>query len=251
MNENWEEELDIPLGENNFFSPGEIDRGQPTHFLPRRNRFTFEVIVPADWGDRELVWTVTSNDKTRKVYASMLSDYVVDNQVIASETGSLSGGFSSPESRSNIAPVAIVRGDNIRNVRVGESLVLVTQVSDDGLPKTRTLTSLATRQPLEQRMMRAPSNLTVNKYNGLFNSWVVYRGTGNVNFDPPQIKLWEDTRPAANSPWSALWKPPPGPEDGIYSTTATFDEPGTYVLWSRTDDGALYDDNYVVVNVTP
>ena len=126
MNENWEEELDIPLGENNFFAPGDIDRGQPTHFLPRRNRFTFEVIVPADWGDRELVWTLTSNGKTRKVYASLLSDYVVDDQVIASETGSLSGGFSSPESRSNTAPIAVVRGDSIRNVRAGEPLVLAT-----------------------------------------------------------------------------------------------------------------------------
>ena len=37
-NENWEEELKIPVGEANFFSPGDADRGQPTHFLPRRNR---------------------------------------------------------------------------------------------------------------------------------------------------------------------------------------------------------------------
>jgi len=251
MNENWEEELDISVGENNFFSPGELDRGQPTHFLPRRNRFTFEVIVPADWGDRELVWTLTSNGKTRKVYASLLSDYIVDNQVIASETGSLSGGFSSPESRSNTAPVAVVQGDKIRSVRVGEPLVLITQVSDDGLPKTRALTHLATRQPLLQRMMRPPRNITVNKFNGLFNSWAVYRGVGNVSFDPPQIKLWEDTRPAANSPWGSLWKPPEVPEDGLYTTTVTFDQPGSYVLWGRTDDGALYADNYITVNVSP
>lgn len=55
MNENWEEEPTVPVGEGNFFSPGDSDRGQPTHFLPRRNRFNFEVSVPADWGDRELV----------------------------------------------------------------------------------------------------------------------------------------------------------------------------------------------------
>ena len=51
MNENWEEEPDVDVGEGNFFSPGEADRGQPTHFLPRRNRFTFEVTVPSDWGE--------------------------------------------------------------------------------------------------------------------------------------------------------------------------------------------------------
>ena len=58
MNENWEETPSAEIGDENFFSPGEADRGQPTHFLPRRNRFTFEVTVPSDWGDRELVWTL-------------------------------------------------------------------------------------------------------------------------------------------------------------------------------------------------
>ena len=42
MNENWEEEPDMAIGDKNFFSPGDADRGQPTHFLPRRNRFTFD-----------------------------------------------------------------------------------------------------------------------------------------------------------------------------------------------------------------
>ena len=89
MNENWEEEPSVPVGENNFFSPGEADQGQPTHFLPRRNRFHFEVTVPADWGDRELVWTLNVNGAERKAYATLRQDYLVDNMVIASETGSL------------------------------------------------------------------------------------------------------------------------------------------------------------------
>jgi hypothetical protein len=256
MNENWLEELDVPVGEENFFSPGEFDRGQPTHFQPRRNRFTFEVVVPADWGDRELVWTLTSNGKTRKAYAKKLVDYVVDNVLIASETGSLGGGVSSPESRSNTAPVAVVQGDTVsgehrRNVRVGEALTLVTHVSDDGLPKPRVETRFANRQALFLRMLNPPARITVNKFNGLFSAWTVYRGEGRVNFDPPQVKLWEDTRPSGNSPWSALWAPPPIPEDGNYRTTVTFDDPGTYVLWGRTDDGGLYADNYVTVNVSP
>ena len=92
MNENWEEEPDVPVGEENFFAPGEADRGQPTHFLPRRNRFTFEVTVPSDWGDRELVWTLKVNGVERKAYATLRQDYLVDNMVIASETGSLGAG---------------------------------------------------------------------------------------------------------------------------------------------------------------
>ena len=65
MNENWEETPDVAVGEENFFAPGDLDRGQPTHFLPRRNRFTFEVTVPSDWGDRELVWTLKVNGVER------------------------------------------------------------------------------------------------------------------------------------------------------------------------------------------
>ena len=52
FNHNWEEELDVPVGINNRFTTGEADRGQPTHFLPRRNRFTFDIIVPSDFWRR-------------------------------------------------------------------------------------------------------------------------------------------------------------------------------------------------------
>ena len=124
MNENWDETPDVPVGEHNYFEPGEADRGQPEHFLPRRNRFTFEVPVPADWGDRELVWTLTVNGVERKAYATLREDYLVDNMVIASETGSLGAGTSSPESRANIPPVVAVQGDEIRTVAVGEPLAL-------------------------------------------------------------------------------------------------------------------------------
>ena len=40
MNRNWAEELDIPIGPANTIEPGDPDQGQPTHFLPRRNRFS-------------------------------------------------------------------------------------------------------------------------------------------------------------------------------------------------------------------
>src|SRR5689334_10901039 len=37
FNRNWSEELDIPVGPNNFFEPGDADRGQPTHFMTNRS----------------------------------------------------------------------------------------------------------------------------------------------------------------------------------------------------------------------
>ena len=250
MNENWLEEPDVEIGANNSFSPGAADRGQPTHFLPRRNRFNFEVTVPSDWGDRELVWTLNVNGVERKAYATLKDDYLVDNMVIASETGSLGAGTSSPESRSNIPPVVTIRGDDIRRGRVGEPIVLITHVADDGLPKRRR-ESTNTDKQLRARMLRPPSRITVGKVNGLFLSWNVYRGAGKVIFDPPLPKPWEDTRTSANSPWGPLWLPPEPPEDGLYEITATFEEPGTYVLWTRADDGGLFHDQYVTVTVGP
>ena len=273
FNENWEQEPNIEVGENNFFSPGERDRGQPTRFLPRRNRFTFEVVVPGDFGDDELVWTLTSpNGITRSAYATLMPDYKIDDMIIASETGSLGAGTSSPESRANVPPVLEVLGDSRRTVRAGEPLVLRTQVTDDGLPKPRGFASAARRaaaaassevegdtaapvlsaeQKLRARMLRRPSRVTVGKTNGLFLSWNVYRGAARVSFDPPQSKPWEDTRTSANSPWGPLWTPPSVPEDGIYEVSVTFTEPGQYILWGRADDGGLFDDQYVEVTVLP
>ena len=155
-------------------------------------------------------------------------------------------GTSSPESRANQKPTVTVRGDTTRSARVGQPVDLAVLVEDDGIPKTDHPDAIS-----KARLLDAPSRVTVGKTNGLFMSWNKYRGpAGNVSFDPPQVKVWEDTRTSANSPWSALWLPPAKPEDGIYHTTVTFDAPGEYILWGRADDGGLYEDAYVTVVVT-
>jgi len=66
--------------------------------------------------------------------------------VIASETGSLSAGTSSPESRANIAPVVSVQGETVngsivRNAKVGEEAIFLNHVADDGLLKPRDITT--------------------------------------------------------------------------------------------------------------
>ena len=272
FNHNWKEELDIPIGENNRFTTGEPDRGQPTHFLPRRNRFTFDVVMPADFGEEdELAWEVTSpNGVTRTAYGTLRADYKINNVTIMSETGSLGAGTCDAETRANIPPVSELIGDEIRTVSVGQSLTFQTRVSDDGVPKPfdpvgrirafgGAAAAFATPALVRTRlMMTAPQKPTVAKNNGLFLSWNVYRAPESVvaaqdvvHFDPPQIKPWEDTRPTANSPWSWMWLPPEPPEDGMYEVSVSFDEPGTYLLWGRADDGGLYHDQYLSVNVTP
>ena len=324
MNRNWLEEVDAPIGPGNMLSPGPADQGQPTHFLPRRNRFIFKVRVPADWGDKEMVWTLTTHGRTEYAYASLRTDYKVDNMVISSETGALGAGSSSPESRMNVPPVVRIVGDRELTARVGQPLTLVAEVTDDDLPRCSNASRCAaaraaraaaddeasdddasdddaspsddaaadaslsadatddaapsddavtddavtddatadeaeedTGPKLSSSAMRPPSRVTVGKRTGLHLSWFVYRGPGsvdledaNVTFRPLQVKVWEDTRTAMNSPWAPLWSSPDVPEDGMYEVRVTFDQPGTYVLRGRADDGALYHDQDVTVHVT-
>jgi hypothetical protein len=272
MNRNWEEELNVAVGAENAFSPGPADRGQPTHFLPRRNRFVFKVRVPDNFTEKdELIWTLKTHGATEKAYASLRVDYKVDDVVKASETGALGAGSSSPEIRANKPPVVTVEGDKTRIVKVGEPLTLTAVVVDDGVPKSklaRQLAALTARsatvaggeggaspaaappEPARRNpFLLPPTRITVGKNVGLHLSWYVYRGVGEVIFAPEQIKPWEDTRAGANSPWAPLWVPPTLPADGRITTTATFEQSGTYVLRVLADDGALLGSEDVTVVV--
>jgi hypothetical protein len=289
MNSNWGEELDIPIGPDNFFTPGIGDQGQPTHFLPRRNRFTFKVRVPADFGTQEIVWTLRSRGVERKAYASLRQDLLIDNIVIASETGALGAGRSDPETRSNVPPMIELETDGEITARIGEPVTLVVRITDDGLPLTTAArraradsaeaaadsaapadsaaaeTDSTAAQPDSadaepelspelqalQRWMNEPHRVTVNKAVGLHFAWFVYRGENVAEFDPIQIETWEDSRAWHNSPWSPNWTAPEVPEDGRWVVQVTFAEPGTYVLRGRADDGGLYSDADVTIRVEP
>lgn len=271
MNRNWQEELDVPVGPENTFSIGPADQGQPTHFLPRRNRFIFRVPVPPGFTEKdELVWTLTTKGKTELAYASLRIDYKIDDVVKASETGALGAGSSSPEVRANTPPVLEIQGPRRIEVKVGQPVPLVVTVQDDGKPRARaigagaaventgsTLARSATAPPeviatlRARRLVQPPVRVTVGKNIGLHVGWFVYRGAGAVTFDTDQVETWEDTRTGGNSPWAPHWVAPTLPPDGKLTTTAWFHAPGEYVLRSRADDGALTTDQQVIVVVKP
>jgi len=266
MNRNWDEEPDIPVGPDNTMSPGGPDLGQPTHFLPRRNRFVFRVPIPEDFEqDDELVWTLTVNGVTERAYASLRPDYVMDPLLRASEHGAIGAGTSDPTIRANVAPTLQVEGPLARTVRVGEKLTLVAMAKDDGVPESRRRRSQRRsreraeaddRRSGEQnrfgdRRWLPHTRVTVSSETGLRVSWYTYRGEGAVMYEPPQAKVWEDTRTGANSPWAPAWVNPELPEDGKWLTTVSFEEPGEYVLRCLASDGALQVDSDVTVTVTP
>ncbi len=272
MNSNWEQEFDIPVGPKNNIMPGGPDMGQPTHFTPRRNRFVFKVRVPKDFGEKELVWTLTANGQTVKAYGTLKQDFYVDDMVMSSETGALGAGVSSPEIRRNKAPVVEAVGDSVRTAKVGEPLALWVHVTDDGIPKARrdpssgnslpvagvtpgregrgAAANAAPAAPVDLRL-RPPRQITVGSATGLWVSCLKYRGPGAVTFSPDQVKAWEDTRAGANSQWAPHWFPPAVPTDGKWEVQATFAEPGDYVLRWHASDGALTTDQDIKVKVTP
>ena len=264
MNSNWEQEFDIPIGPENYFAftePGELDdlemdafdasqadQGQPTHFYPRRNPFLFTVRVPRDFGDDELVWTLTTRGKVHRAYASLKPDYRIDPQVISTEVGGAFGSLSDAL-RYNIPPELEIEGEMQRKIGVGEPLVVVTIASDpDNLP----MRSSRSRAPANlDQLYRPPSSVVASSGPGLRLSLIVYRGPArNVTFDPIQMKTWTDTRMYGNSPWSPPWIIPEPPPDGRWVAEVTFGEPGEYLLRAVASDGSMFSYENLAVTVT-
>ncbi|MCY4507273.1 MAG: hypothetical protein OXG35_09970 [Acidobacteria bacterium] len=250
MNSNWEEELDVPVGPDNHIEPGGPDRGQPTHFYPRRNMFLFTVEVPADFGEQEVVWTLTTNGRTERAYGSLRTDYLLDAQTIATEMGANFGRVRD-EWRENRPPELALGVDQPRTVPAGRPLTLVAFASDDGIP-SGSYTPPAAEPGRPHPAYRPLQQIVPGNPPGLRFSWIVYRGDASkVRFSPRQLKTWQDTRVYSYSPWSPPYILPEVPGDGRWEVQATFDEPGTYVLRAMAGDGALTTSENVTITVTP
>ena len=238
FNRNLDEHVLVPVGPDNNIEPGGPDGGQPTYFFPRRNRFHFKVRVPADFGDKELVWTLTTQGQTEKAYATLIPEYIIDTQLPMLDVGNFG---RDPEGREllNEAPRVELEGSTERTVGVGEPLLLMASASDDGMP-----------EPKAAPQGRAGSPRSRSNALGLRVVWYVYRGDGTtVMFDPPQFKIYPDYRLNSNSPWSPGWETPELPSDWKWPATATFGEPGEYVVRVMATDGGLTDHRDVHVSV--
>ena len=235
-NRNCVEVLNIPIGPDNNIEPGGPDRGQPTRFFPRRGQFNLKVRVPPDFGDQELVWTLTAYGHTERAYATLRSLYVIDRRI----TMMNESGFGQRAGEGdNLYPMLRVEGELHRSVKEGEPLTLMAVASDDGLPV--------------QREGESPSPLRA----GLMVGWVVYRGDAeHVTFEPEQFNPDFRSRTRSFGPCreTAVVTPPeraldPLPADGKAPVTVTFSAPGTYVLRVMAHDGALKVTREVTVDV--
>ena len=274
FNENWEQEFDLPLGPDNHFvivemgdnpdlqpdepfevsyDPENADQGQPTHFFPRRNPFLFNITVPEreEFGGpetRQVVWTLTANGKTQRVYASLAGNYAIDGQAMSTDVG---GNFGSTHQdlRTNMPPELEVQSGSEHTVRVGQSVRLVAHADDpDNYPAPRP------RRPPRSvdDLYNPPRGSVVRSPPGLRFSWIVYRGVADhATFLPTQMKTWMDSRMYANSPWSPPYILPEPPGDRRWVSTVSFHEPGEYVLRAVASDGPRFTYENVTVRVTP
>ena len=236
MNRNWDEAIDVPIGPDNSIGPGGPDQGQPSHFLPRRNRFLFRITVPKDFGEKEIVWTLTTKGKTERAYGTLKPDYFIDDQVVTMNFGRGTG--DNELFTNNKAPELKIESARTVSARIGEPVTLTAVATDDAYPKARNL------PPINPRI---PGGIAQASAMGLRVAWFVYRGAGDVTFDPPQFKVQEDTR--GGSPWAPGWSTPPIPAGNRWVVRATFTEPGTYVLRGLAHDGGLTDHEDVTVTV--
>src|SRR5207247_1663174 len=123
-NRNYEEALDVPIGPENSFAPGG-DRGQPTHFVPRRHKDVFKVVVPKDFPkDGQLVWTLTAHGQTEHVAGTLNPVWQIDH-VRATRGG------NSERIDSNTPPVVDVRPAAATIAAAGQSTTLTLSATDD------------------------------------------------------------------------------------------------------------------------
>jgi len=201
FNRNAKEELDIAIGANNDIEPGGPDRGQPTHFLPRRRWGMFAVTVPKDFGSTKLTWTLTAYGVTTVIPASLNPLWEVSPFRNASGNTPPFVGFSAagPFGQGPQAASATLQAT------VNEPMSLNIWVADD-----------AHLVPGEPRPFTAVVSV----------AWGKFRGPGEVKFS--------NARPAVErSDFSA---PANTAFRGEASTTVTFSDPGDYELRAVAND---------------
>ncbi len=197
-NRNYEEVLEIPIGPDNFFEPGPANRGQPTHFQPRRHWGVFAITVPADFGYGRLVWTVKIRGETYFVPGSLNRDWEID--ALNGEAGSgntppvVSFHSGGPE---GTGPAGVTGGPI--SAKAGMPAEVTVWASDDGR---------GAGSVFDEGEEGIPVNL----------AWFKHQGPGDVSFS---VETHEVSSGGAEA-----------------KTMATFSQPGSYVLRVRANDAS-------------
>ena len=208
-NLNLTEVVEIPLGPDNFITPAEFDGRQPTSFPPprrddddgpptrrQRERGVFTVTVPASFSG-DVVWTLVNQERTFSVPGSAKTGAYQLRWPMAMGSQPPLVRFS-PDGPAARGPTGI-DAEPMR-ASVDTPLPLTVWIHDD---------SVREEEPLAVRRRggdAAAMNVT----------WFKHAGPGSVVFSPHTEPL-EET-------------------EGMATTTATFEQPGEYVIRVRADN---------------
>ena len=192
---NLEETMHIPLGPDNFIEPAEFDGGQPTFFKEihpriRRPWNSFMVTVPADFGDKRIVWTLKNHGETYSTPGHIAEpSYMIETPTAPARylQGTASG--YAPMLRFDPANPWV---QGLQGTRAGP---LTTRVG----------------APLE---ISAYVNSGETKYEEpeSWLYWMHYSGPGDVVFSEDEVRIELNGG------------------EGVGATSVTFSEPGDYVL---------------------
>ena len=249
LNRNYVEELNVPVGPDNFIDMAGLDQvqRQPTFFHSRSNRNIFTVAVPADFGDREIVWSLNTQGKTLQAIGWLQSEWEIEEY----------GGYDPDEEMlANQPPVISL--NTASSVTLSAKLSLTASVTDDGLPKAKPeptaeelrLIEAASSRPTQSRppmLVPAEDALEIPVNVPMMAAYTM-RG-GKIGMQPPEGKLTVSY---------LVWRGPGNitaepqfteVENGSATTSITFSEPGEYELQVRAHDGGKSSYEFVTVNV--
>lgn len=206
---NTQQAVDIPIGPNNRIEPGGPDMGQPTHFLPQRNVGLFTITVPKDFKpDQRLVWTLTANGQTTSIPLRLNPDYNISPLGVDDTVGNRPPVIRfAAEAPTLTGPVGSLKTALTQTTSVGTPLPLTLWVDDDA--KFTSGTNAPMRNP--------PPPVAIY--------WTKYRGPGAVTFSNTPAKLDVMKGGQVAQPFA-----------GSGTTTATFSQPGDYVLHAMVTD---------------
>jgi len=203
FNRNAEEVVSVPIGAANHVEPGPTNQGQPTEFQPGRHWGVFAVKVPADFGSKEVTWTIAFRGATYMIPGNLRPNWQID--ALDGEAGSgntppvIKFDANGPEGS---GPLGITSGPVTASV--GAPVTLTVWARDDGKPATS----------------------------------IGGSGRGNV---PVTLTWFTHQSPPAAAGRGVTFTPPSARVNvtgGEASTQATFDVAGDYLVRVRANDAS-------------
>ena len=230
INRNADQDVEIPLGENNSIEPAEFQGMQPTHFPSGRGTGVFTVTLPADQADTDVWWRLrTGESEVLEVPGRRgASAYELDF-IRPRPQGSLQplAGFGDTELAAGLMASL---SDHDATVTAGEQIELVVNARDP-----------SERDPEDPRFSD-PLDMGVE-----FNK---HQGPGEVTFErDPEAPMPENPFDEDDPRFEFF----SGPEDneaiieggeGAAMVLVTFAEPGEYIIRAVVDVHSAPDSSF-------